>query len=165
MTAGSKIDTHTGSPTDEGAEVIEGIEVSFDGQCLCGAVTFSGLANRAEAVAVHCHCKDCQRATGSGFATVIAVSESALRVTGPLASYTLVGASGGEVCREFCPKCGSPMFTTAALSKGLRFVKAGVLNDSSWVTPAMACWTESREDWCLIDDDLPGVAQNPVITS
>lgn len=134
---------------------------TFTGQCLCGNIRFSGCVPPADAIAVHCHCKDCQRATGSGFATVVAVPEATLKVHGEVAQFTVNGASGGKVSREFCRDCGSPLFTSAKLSPGLRFIKAGVLDDSSWVTPAMACWTDSREDWCLIDSALPSVKQNP----
>jgi len=140
-------------------------KIEFSGHCLCGEVTFSGSVLAAAALAVHCHCKDCQRATGSGFATVIAIPEDNLQITGNYSSYRVTGESGGAVDREFCPQCGSPMFTTALLSPGLRFVKAGVLNDSSWVQPAMACWTESREDWCMLSERLDSVPQNPVITT
>jgi len=139
-------------------------KVEFSGRCLCGSVTFEGSASKASTVAVHCHCKDCQRATGSGFATVIAIPEANLSISGTYASYRVVGESGGEVDREFCPKCGSPMFTSALLSPGLRFVKAGVLNDSSWLQPSMACWTDSREDWCMLSEQLESVPQNPVVT-
>ena len=138
--------------------------LTFTGHCLCGNIQFEGRVNPQDAIAVHCHCKDCQRATGSGFATVVAVPEAALRVTGEVAEFTVAGQTGGEVSREFCRDCGSPLFTRAKLSPGLRFIKAGVLDDSSWVTPAMACWTERREAWCLIDDQLPGVPQNPNLT-
>ena len=135
--------------------------LTFTGHCLCGNISFAGEIARQEIIAVHCHCKDCQRATGSGFATVVAVPESALNVTGGVAEYTVAGVTGGAVSREFCRDCGSPMFTRASLSPGVRFIKAGVLDDSSWVSPALACWTERREAWCIIDDQLPGVPQNP----
>ncbi len=137
---------------------------AFSGQCLCGNISFEGRVASADAIAVHCHCKDCQRATGSGFATVVAVPEDNLRVNGTPAQFSVAGASGGEVSREFCRDCGSPMFTRAQLSPGLRFIKAGVLDDSSWVNPAMACWSDRREAWCLIDTSLPAVAQNPDLT-
>jgi len=137
---------------------------AISGHCLCGKVSFEGRVSSVDGIAVHCHCKDCQRATGSGFATVVAVPEDNLRVQGKPAAFSVTGASGGEVSREFCRDCGSPMFTRAKLSPGLRFIKAGVLDDSSWVTPAMACWTDSREAWCVIDPDMPGVAQNPDLT-
>lgn len=134
---------------------------TFTGHCLCGNISFAGRVTPDAAVAVHCHCKDCQRATGSGFATVVAVPEDALNVQGDVAQFTVSGDSGGEVSREFCRDCGSPMFTRAKLSPGLRFIKAGVLDDSSWVSPVMACWTEHRENWCLIDGALPEVPRNP----
>jgi hypothetical protein len=44
------------------------------GGCLCGAVTFR--ADCTELVmAAHCHCLDCRKATGSAFATVVALPE------------------------------------------------------------------------------------------
>ena len=138
--------------------------IEFAGHCLCGNVSFEGSVSETAAIAVHCHCKDCQRATGSGFATVIAIPEEDLNIRGTYASHRVSGESGGAVDREFCPKCGSPMFTSAELSPGLRFIKAGVINDSSWLNPVMACWTDSREDWCVITNDIESVAQNPVIT-
>ena len=138
--------------------------IDFTGHCLCGSIQFEGRVSAESAVAVHCHCNDCQRATGSGFATVIAVADADLKVSGTPASHRVNGESGGAVDREFCPNCGSPMFTVAELSPGLRFVKAGVIDDSSWVKPVMACWTDSREEWCVLTDELAGAPQNPVVT-
>ena len=139
--------------------------IEFSGHCLCGGVTFQGEVVAEDAVAMHCHCKDCQRATGSGFATVVAVPKSNLHVTGNYATFRVNGNSGGAVDREFCPKCGSPLFTRAELSPEQRFIKAGVLDDSSWVKPMLACWAENREDWCLLTEELDSVPQNPAITT
>ena len=144
------------SSTGEGTETI-----AFSGRCLCGQVQFEGQARPSEAPAMHCHCKDCQRATGSGFATVFSLSDTDLVVTGEIKNFRVTGESGGAVDREFCPGCGSPLFTRAELAPGQVFVKAGALDNSTWLNPVMACWTDSRESWCVLTDEIDGVPQNP----
>ena len=40
------------------------------GQCQCGAISYSFDISKILS-AHHCHCKDCQRSTGSGKATIL----------------------------------------------------------------------------------------------
>ena len=69
------------------------------GGCLCGAV---GYYFDAEPIAsVHCHCKDCQKATGSGFATVFGLADSDVNIEGrqALNEYTVSAQSGQSLRR------------------------------------------------------------------
>src|SRR3974390_1042944 len=110
------------------------------GSRLCGAIAFPADTHNA-LMAAHCHCLDCKKATGSAFATVVAIPEEALTIEhGEPGAWTGTGMSG-EVTRYFCPRCGSPMLTRSTGSPGLVFVKAGVFDDSSWIEPAIECWT------------------------
>ncbi len=52
------------------------------GGCLCGQVRYS--ANAEPMFAGVCHCRDCQKETGSAFNTVIAVPQAALSIQGPV---------------------------------------------------------------------------------
>lgn len=45
------------------------IEKQLDGQCLCGAVTYSVKAGAKPVYSVACHCINCKRATGTSFVT------------------------------------------------------------------------------------------------
>ncbi len=162
MTSQATDTSSTGAPSTGTGAAVEGTEtVAFSGRCLCGQVQFEGLATPSEAPAMHCHCKDCQRATGSGFATVLPLPDANLKVTGEIRNFRVTGESGGAVDREFCPKCGSPLFTRAALAPGQVFVKAGALDNSAWLRPVVACWTDSRESWCVLTDQIDSVPQNP----
>ncbi len=117
------------------------------GRCLCGGVTYSADADPvAQAV---CHCADCQRQTGNPFSVIVAVPRAALSVQGgTLASFATIGEDhGGETERNFCSACGSPMFSIAAVAPELAFLKAGSLDDSSWVAPAIEVWTRSEQPW------------------
>ena len=53
------------------------------GGCLCGAVSYS-FKESSVISAHHCHCKDCQKSTGSGKATIIIVPEAALEIEGEI---------------------------------------------------------------------------------
>ena len=47
---------------------------SQEGRCQCGDISYSLKKNKIIS-AHHCHCKDCQRITGSGKATIIFIAK------------------------------------------------------------------------------------------
>jgi hypothetical protein len=123
---------------------------SLDGACLCGQVTYSCDADPV-ATAL-CHCTECQRQSGAAFSVNVAVPREALRVEGDtLSSHTTVGTdSGTEVERRFCSACGSPIVSVPAAGP-LVFIKAGTLNDRSWLEPQIAVWCDSAQPWVPLD--------------
>ncbi len=56
-----------------------------------------------------CHCKTCQRQTGTSFSLLVGTPRLAVTVTGDLSTYEDHGESGGVVLRGFCPNHGSPV--------------------------------------------------------
>jgi hypothetical protein len=117
------------------------------GRCLCGAVTYSVDADPV--VQAACHCTDCQRQTGGPFSVIVGVPRAALNVEGStLSSYSTIGEDhGGETQRSFCTACGAPVFSIAAVMPELAFIKAGSLDDASWVEPSVEAWTSSAQPW------------------
>jgi hypothetical protein len=117
------------------------------GRCLCGGVTYS--ADAEPVVQAVCHCTDCQRQTGNPFSVIIGVPRAAFNVVGStLASCATTGEDhGGETQRNFCSACGSPVFSIAAAAPALAFIKAGSLDDASWLEPAVEVWTSSAQPW------------------
>ena len=79
------------------------------GKCLCGAIEYSLI--EVVISAHHCHCKDCQRATGSGKATIIIMSKKYFAVNQDPKFFEVQGEQGNHVVRGFCPNCGSGMFS------------------------------------------------------
>jgi hypothetical protein len=119
----------------------------FSGRCLCGSVTYHVSA--APAMQGACHCTDCQRQTGTAFSVVIGVPRSALTVEGDtLSSYTTIGeAHGTPTERNFCSACGSPIVSYVEAMPDVAFIKAGTLDDASWLEPAFEVWTRSAQPW------------------
>jgi hypothetical protein len=122
-------------------------EKPVTGRCLCGSVTYSSDAEPV--VQAVCHCEDCQRQTGGPFTVVIGVPRDSLTVAGDsLASFKTVGADhGGETERSFCNLCGAPLFSFNPTLPDFALIKAGSLDDASWVQPAFEVWTSSAQPW------------------
>ena len=130
------------------------------GECLCGQLRCE-FDRDVVVSAHHCHCKDCQKITGSGKATIVMVPTDALKVDGEFNSYTVTGSEGSHITRGFCPNCGSQMLSYAEELPGLRFIKAGILTDSSWVTIDSSFWSETAAPWSPVDTSSDAFERNP----
>ncbi len=110
-----------------------------------------------------CHCTDCQRQTGNPFSVIVGVPRAALAVEGTtLASFATTGDDhGGETRRHFCSACGSPVFSIAAVVPDLAFIKAGSLDDGSWLEPTVEVWTSSAQPWSPHFDHTTQLERGP----
>ncbi len=130
------------------------------GGCICGNFTYR--FDRDQVVSAHhCHCRDCQKTTGSGKATIVLIPTDILQSEGELKTYTVVGTDGSHVTRGFCPNCGSQLISYVEEMPALRFVKAGSLDDSSWVKVDSSFWSSTAEPWSPVDQGCPSVEKNP----
>lgn len=130
------------------------------GSCLCGHVRYE--TDAAPVMSGVCHCKHCQRQSGSAFSMLVAVPKGTLRLSGgPLAEFRDTGDSGQPVIRKFCPRCGSPVISEAAVMPMVDFIKAGTLDDTSWFQPQFHMFCEHAQSWALPDDGAPRIPRNP----
>ena len=133
----------------------------FQGGCMCKAVRYEVTA---EPMAVmDCHCRDCQYASGGSHTTAVVLPAGSLTITrGTPTRFSSLGDSGGTVTRAFCGACGSPLFSEPPAERALVIVKAGSLDDPSWLTPGGALYVKSAQPWAHIDrarlvfDGMPG---------
>lgn len=124
---------------------------SITGGCLCGKVRYS--ADAEPVFTGVCHCRNCQKETGSAFSTVVAVPEAAVTVTGQLKTYEDKGDSGQTIFRRFCPECGSTVMGEAKVMPGLLLIGAGTLDDPSWLKPAMQVFCDSAQPWLSLEGE------------
>ena len=108
-----------------------------------------------------CHCKNCQKQTSTSFSIVVAVPKGSLNIEGELSAYNDQGSSGQAVIRKFCGKCGSPILSDVAALPAMDFLKAGTLDDTSWLKPEAQLWCDSAQSWLKLDDAIAQTAQNP----
>jgi hypothetical protein len=103
---------------------------------------------------MNCHCRDCQYASGGGFSTVVVVPAAAFKlIEGTPRQFSVKGDSGQDVTRSFCGTCGTPLYT-APPSGAIWVVKAGTLDDPSWLQMSGALYTKSAQPWAHIDPNL-----------
>jgi len=124
----------------------------IEGSCLCGRVRYRTDAEPSF-VGV-CHCTDCQKFSGSAFATVLGVPAAALKVTGTLKTFTKPGDSGQPMHRRFCPECGSGVVDEADALPGILMVNVGTLDDRSWIRPRSEVYCDSAQPWVHLGGEM-----------
>lgn len=132
----------------------------FSGGCLCGAVRYEVTA---EPVAfMLCHCRDCQYMSGGEPAAVVVVPKQAFALTkGTVKRYAVKGESGHTVTRQFCGECGTPLFSELEGMPHLWAIKAGSLDDPSWLKPTAFLWSKSAQPWAHKDAAVPSFEKGP----
>ena len=115
------------------------------GGCLCGRVRYTLTGEPA--LSGLCHCRNCQRYTGSAFETVIAFPTASVSIQGELKTFQDTGDSGKPVYRRFCPNCGSGIAAEADVLPGLTIVLAGTLDDPTPFKPTMELYCSSAHPW------------------
>ncbi len=95
----------------------------IDGSCRCGRVHLH--IDAAPMMTMACHCRGCQRMSGSAFSLTLAVPSAALTVTGD----TVIGGLHGEQVRHHhCDHCKGWLFTRIEPDPGFTNVRVGVLD-------------------------------------
>jgi hypothetical protein len=107
------------------------------GQCACGAVKFE-FDTDPTFVAV-CHCLDCKRASGGEAATYCGVPEDDFTlISGEPKAFRHIAQSGKRLDRNFCPNCGSRVFSSNLESfPGSIFVQIGSLDNAGGIEPVL----------------------------
>jgi hypothetical protein len=124
----------------------------FTGGCMCGQVRYSATAD-AVFTGV-CHCKHCQKLTGSAFSVGVGVPKTALSIQGSLKEFQFKGGSGQVVSLQSCPNCGSPIFSEAAALPGISIIRAGTLDDTSSLKPTMEIFCDEAQTWVGLEGGM-----------
>src|SRR5262245_22856342 len=130
------------------------------GGCACGAIRY--VCTAAPLLALNCHCRDCQRASGTAFAAILRVPAAAFTVTkGEPRFYTVTGDSGNTVSRGFCSACGSQLFSRLSGMSEVVGVRVGSLDDPSGYRPTMEMFVAGAQPWDHMTPELPKFAGYP----
>jgi hypothetical protein len=119
------------------------------GGCQCGAIRYE--ITEEPRLIYTCHCTDCQRLTSSAFSMGVVVAEMALTLTGVEPRRMQRTADSGRVStRLVCPECGS--WICGMPRDGIHRVRAGTLDDTSWLRPTRHIWTRSKQPWITLPE-------------
>jgi len=123
------------------------VSAQAQGGCECGAVRYR-LAREPDFVNA-CHCRQCQRLTGSAFAINLVMPRGAVQL--------LAGrpeADGKGLVR--CPDCLALLWAThPAMDDATLFVRAGTLDESERIVPSAHFFTRSKHPWIALPEGVP----------
>jgi hypothetical protein len=132
--------------------------MKIDGSCHCGFIRVEGEAD-PDQVGI-CHCTDCQTATGTAFRVSIPVPGATFRMSGEPTRYLKTTSDSGRPrIQAFCPKCGTPIFSTTP-GEGMQpsyTVRVGILRQRDQLVPRRQIWWRSHQPWVT---EIAGVPTN-----
>jgi hypothetical protein len=112
------------------------------GGCSCGAIRYE-IAS-FPLLLYSCNCTDCQTRSGSAFALNMPVTASGFRIVqGEAKAWRYVSPRGVPVISWFCGDCGARLYGERDARAGIVNVRAGTLDDTSWLVPAAHFFTRS----------------------
>lgn len=129
------------------------MSVRREGGCACGAVRYR---LGAEPLVTHCcHCRNCQRQTGSAFVINLLLVADELEILAGRPTPVDVPRDDGSVQRIFrCPTCQVAVFSEYS-RPGVWFVRGGTLDEPSTVEPDVHIYTRSKLPWVTLPDGVP----------
>ena len=128
---------------------------SYNFGCTCGPVRYEITAEPVRSF--QCQCRDCQRDTGAGHASVAVFPRAAMRITGDAIENLRIADSGAEKRKGFCGNCGSPLYNKPQNVPDLIGVYVGTLDDPSGFKPQIVMYASQGHSWDHLDPALPKV--------
>jgi len=127
-------------------------------QCACGQLR---IVVRGVPLGVGlCHCLDCQRRTGSAFATLAAFAAPG-EVSGESRIYVRTGDQGARFAFHFCPGCGTSLFHTEVGADDTVTVAVGGFGDPDFPGPDVSVYDCRRHAWVALPSDIRAYPRDP----
>lgn len=126
----------------------------LSGGCGCGGLRYRLTA---EPMIVHCcHCKDCQRQTGSAFVINAIIERDAIEIEqGNTVIYTMPSDSGRPHDLYRCEDCGTTVWSDYGRRKTMLFVRVGPLEEPDRLPPDVHIFTRSKLAWVGLPENIP----------
>lgn len=132
---------------------------ALTGGCTCRKIRFR-LASRP--MFVHCcHCRWCQRETGSAFAVNALIEADRVELmTGVPDVIDTPSNSGKGQKISRCPDCRIALWSNYAGAGDLaRFVRVGTLDSPERLPPDIHIFTSTKLPWVVLPPDRPAVPE------
>jgi len=127
-----------------------------EGGCACGAVRYR---LGAAPMFVHCcHCRDCQRQTGSAFVINALIEADRVRLLQGAPEPVPVPTDSGRPHDVYrCPACRTALWSDYGRRRVMLFVRVGTLDDPASLPPDVHIFTRTKLPWVTLPPDVPAV--------
>jgi hypothetical protein len=127
---------------------------TLEGGCACGAVRYR-LGSLP--IFVHCcHCKDCQRQSGTAFAlNALIESDRLALLSGTTEAVAVPTDSGRPHTIHRCPNCKTAVWSHYGGRAAMSFIRIGTLDDPAALPPDVHIYTRSKVPWVTLPANIP----------
>jgi hypothetical protein len=127
---------------------------TLEGGCACGRARYR-LASKPMFVNC-CHCRDCQRQTGSAFVINALIETNRVEMlSGETKAVPVPTDSGRSHVIHRCPHCETALWSFYDGWPELSYVRVGALDDPSALPPDAHIYTRSKLPWVALPADVP----------
>jgi len=129
--------------------------ITLEGGCTCRRVRYR--VTRRPLIVHCCHCRWCQRETGSAFALNAMLESEAVRLLRgePERVPTPSNSGKGQVIVR-CPECHVAVWSHyAGAGDKTSFVRVGTLDDPDALPPDVHIFTASKQPWVVLPPETP----------
>jgi hypothetical protein len=130
------------------------MDAALEGGCSCGTVRYRLLS---APLFVHCcHCRSCQRQTGSAFViNALIETDRIVLVSGAPEPVALPTDSGRPHDVYRCEACETAVWSDYGRRPQMRFVRATTLDDPEALKPDVHIFTRSKLTWVGLPPEVP----------
>jgi hypothetical protein len=128
--------------------------IEFEGGCSCSATRYR--LTSAPMFVNCCHCKDCQRQTGSAFVINAIIEADRVVVSGeePVAIHVPTDSGRPHLINR-CRSCQIALWGIYGGRRQVRFVRVGTLDDPTALRPGAHIFTRSKLPWVILPPGAP----------
>lgn len=125
---------------------------NYEGGCTCRAIRYRMIS---EPMFVHCcHCRWCQRETGTAFALNAMIEADRVEVIfgePEVTNTPSLSGKGQKITR--CPACRVALWSNySGAGDAIRFVRVGTLDNPDRFPPDIHIFTASKQPWVVIPE-------------
>jgi len=126
----------------------------LQGGCACGAVRYE---LQSQPMFVHCcHCRDCQRQTGSAFVLNALIETDRVKfLSGEIETTPMPTESGRSHRIGRCVNCKTAVWSEYGGVGKLRFMRVGTLDEPATLPPDVHIYTRSKLPWITLPAGVP----------
>ncbi len=132
---------------------------AITGGCTCREVRYTMTS---APLFVHCcHCRWCQRETGSAFAHNAMIEADRVVLHSGVPELVNTPSNSGKGQKIFrCPRCRIAVWSNyAGAGDAIRFVRVGTLDDPDLLPPDIHIFTSSKQPWVILPPGKPAVSE------
>ena len=132
---------------------------SYQGRCTCGAVRYR--MNSRPLIVHCCHCRWCQRESGSAFALNAMIEAGRVELLQGEPERTTIPTLSGKGQIVFrCPHCKIALWSHyAGAGEAISFVRVGTLDEPDRLSPDIHIFTASKQPWVVLPPGVPAVEE------